>query len=73
MSCLWQNNGTNRQTDGHGNSMTETAQWGRFSKKSSWKFLYFNLHPGGSSWQPASIEETGSHNLSLLKSKGGGW
>ena len=25
--------GANRQTDGHGDSMTESAQWGRFSEK----------------------------------------
>ena len=25
---------TNRQTDGHGDSMTELAQWGRFREKS---------------------------------------
>ena len=26
------NKHTNRQTDGHGDSMTESAQWGKFSK-----------------------------------------
>ena len=26
------NRQTNRQTDGHGNSMTESTQWGQFSE-----------------------------------------
>ena len=29
-------NGANRHTDGHGNCMTESAQWGRFSEKLAW-------------------------------------
>ena len=31
---FWQNHRqTDRQTDGYGDSMTESAQWGRFSEK----------------------------------------
>ena len=32
------NRQTDKQTDGHGNSMTESAQWGRFSENAATKF-----------------------------------
>ena len=32
--------GADKQTDGHGNSMTELAQWGRFSENKYFKWSY---------------------------------
>ena len=39
-------NGADKQTSGHGGSMTESAQWGRFSENAIYNFygkLFFSL------------------------------
>ena len=37
------NTQTDKQTDGHGNSMTVSAQWGRFREKSSKNIMCINV------------------------------
>ena len=39
------NKETHRQTEGHGDSMTESAQWGRFSEKIEEKHAYREHSP----------------------------
>ena len=51
---------THRQTHGHGNSMTESPQWGRFSEKQQHMFAKFkSIIYGKGDYQMDDEEKSG--------------